>query len=71
MSREPEAAESSRLVQLFEQARKKLRGEPGQAKKLAADPIGLEPPGSDASELAAWTVLGNVLLNLDEALMKR
>ena len=27
--------------------------------------------GADVVELAAWTVVGNVLLNLDETLMKR
>jgi hypothetical protein len=28
------------------------------------------PPGADVVDLAAWTVVANVLLNLDEFLMK-
>ena len=34
-------------------------------------PLGALPAGLDAGELAAWTMVGNVLLNLDEMLMKR
>ena len=34
-------------------------------------PLGEPPPESEAVELAALTVVGNVLLNLDEMLMKR
>lgn len=40
------------------------------AKKLATDPLGPLPPGMDAAELAAWTVVANVLLNLDGVMMK-
>jgi hypothetical protein len=38
---------------------------------MATDPLGPAPAGADVTELAAWTVLSNVLLNLDETLMKR
>ena len=41
------------------------------ARKMATDPIGAEPKGVDVADLAALTVAGNVLLNLDEMLMKR
>ena len=34
-------------------------------------PLGAAPEGADVVDLAAWTVVGNVLLNLDETLMKR
>jgi Protein of unknown function (DUF1553) len=71
LSRSPEETESKRVIQLFEQTLAKLRPEPEKARKLATDPIGPLPPGSDVAELAAWTVIGNVILNLDEALMKR
>ena len=27
--------------------------------------------GSDPADMAAWTLIGNVLLNLDETMMKR
>ena len=68
LTRPPHAGEVARLVALFEQTRDKLAKEPEQAKKLAADPL---PAGVAAPEAAAWTMVGNVLLNLDETLMKR
>ncbi len=39
--------------------------------QLATKPLGPAPPGADVADLAAWTVVANVLLNLDETLMKR
>jgi mono/diheme cytochrome c family protein len=65
LSRPPHDSELARLVQLYEQAFGRLQPQPEQARKLAAESGG--PP----AELAAWTVVGNVLLNLDEMLMKR
>ena len=38
---------------------------------MAPDPIGPLPTGSNPIELAAWTLVGNVLLNLDEVFLKR
>ena len=38
---------------------------------MATDPIGPAPEGRAIEDLAALTVAGNVLLNLDEMLMKR
>jgi hypothetical protein len=38
---------------------------------MATVPIGDLPEGADVAELAAWTVVGNVILNLDEMFMKR
>jgi hypothetical protein len=38
---------------------------------MATDPLGPLPDKADPVELAAWTVLSNVLLNLDEVLMRR
>ena len=37
---------------------------------LATDPLGPLPPGMDPAELAAWTTVANVLLNLDGVLTK-
>jgi hypothetical protein len=33
--------------------------------------LGPLPKGMDPTEAAAWTAVGNVILNLDEMLMKR
>ena len=40
------------------------------AKALATDPLGPLPEGADAADLAAWTVVANVLLNLDGVLTR-
>ena len=39
--------------------------------KLATEPLGKLPPGMDPVDLAAWTVVANVLLNLDAMLVFR
>ena len=41
------------------------------AKKMATDPLGPAPKDADLADLASLTVAANVLLNLDEILMKR
>ena len=47
-----------------------LSGTPEQAAQLIANPD-LPPPATfSAPDLAAWTAVANVLLNLDETLMK-
>ncbi len=69
--REGQGAEVARLVQLYEVSRARFENSPDDAKQLATDPLGPLPAGMIESELAAWTVVANVLLNLDEILMKR
>ncbi|MEZ6065893.1 MAG: DUF1553 domain-containing protein [Planctomycetaceae bacterium] len=71
LARNPSEAELARLVDLYEQAKSRFAENPSEAEKLATDPLGPLPEGADRSEFAAWTLVGNVLLNLDEMLMKR
>jgi hypothetical protein len=71
LGRPATAAEANRLAALFQTAKAKYLTDPTAAAKMAADPLGPPPAGSDVVELAAWTVVGNVLLNLDETLMRR
>lgn len=71
VARSPEANELQTLIALHQQAIEDLKGRPEEAKRLATDPLGPLPEGADAIELAAWTALANVLLNLDETLMRR
>lgn len=71
LARPAETTERDRLVTLFEKTRSRFEKDPDAARKLATDPLGPAPAGMDVAELAAWTVVGNVLLNLDETLMKR
>lgn len=68
--REPSAAEIKRILALYEMTRKHFESATEDAKLLATDP--LNPPSKDADlvELATWTTIANVILNLDEMLMK-
>ena len=70
-AREPQPTELDRLVQLHETVLTRAAASPESAKLLASDPLGPVPEGLDPMDLAAWTVVGNVILNLDEMLMKR
>ncbi len=71
LARPPQQKELQRLVGLYEQARERYAKAPQEAQKLATEPIGPLPPGQAAPEMAAWTLVGNVLLNLDEMFAKR
>jgi mono/diheme cytochrome c family protein len=69
--RPPTNTEVHRLVELFDKARQDYAANPKEALSMATDPLGPLPAGLDPAELAAWTVVSNVLLNLDEMFAKR
>jgi hypothetical protein len=71
LSRPPADAEVKRIMRLYEQARASLSADASKAMALATKPLGALPAGIDPVDAAAWTVVANVLLNLDEVLMKR
>ncbi len=71
LARPPHDAELDRLTALYEVARQDFSADKVQAAALATKPLGPAPEGAVIVDLAAWTVVGNVLLNLDETLMKR
>jgi hypothetical protein len=71
LSRPPQDFEVARVVKLYEQSLVDFFSDDAAAKKMATEPIGAAPDGASVSELAAWTVVSNVLLNLDEMFMKR
>jgi Protein of unknown function (DUF1553)/Protein of unknown function (DUF1549)/Planctomycete cytochrome C len=67
----PARAEQARqLVDLFTTEREHYRKDTGAARELATEPLGPLPEGMEADELAAWTVVANVLLNMDAVLTK-
>jgi hypothetical protein len=68
LSRNPSKAEVERLTTLFDAQQKNFNNDPEAAKKMATDPLGPAPDGFPLADLAAWTVVSNVLLNLDETL---
>ena len=71
LSRAPSEPELRRLGQLLEESLQNFAADKPRALKMAVDPIGPLPPGTDPVELASWTAFSNVLLNLDESLMRR
>ena len=71
LQREPSPREAARISQLLTEAREQFAKDPKQAADMATNPVGAAPKGADITELAAWTAVSNVLLNLDETLMKR
>ena len=68
--RRPAEGEANRILQLFEEQLAHYRQHKDAAHKMATVPLGPLPDGVDVAEMAAWTVVASVLLNLDETLSK-
>jgi hypothetical protein len=70
VARAPSAKERDVLLALYRETLDKYRKDAKAAEAMAkggGQPI---PEGADVAELAAWTVVANVLLNLDETITK-
>ncbi len=70
-NRSPTASEQAALLELLIAGRQHLKDRAEDAKRLATEPLGALPPEADVVDLAAWTAVCNVVMNLDEVLMKR
>ena len=70
LCRPPRSEQVRQVMKLFESEREHYRKDSKAATAMATDPLGPLPPSIDAAEVAAWTVVANVLLNLDAVLMK-
>jgi hypothetical protein len=71
LSRSPSSGELKSLVAFYEQTLGRYSSDKELAMKMATDPIGPLPQAAGAAELASLTLAANVMLNLDEMLMKR
>jgi hypothetical protein len=69
--RPPTEKEARRLAALFDKARAQYEKDSAKALAIATKPLGPAPKDMNVADLAAWTVVANVLLNLDETLAKR
>ncbi len=58
------------LLELLTEQRTHYQSQDAAALAMATDPLGPLPSGANAVEHAAWTVVANVLLNMDEFLNK-
>ena len=70
LSRPARGDEVEQLRQLYDQITLTYRDDALAARQMAWEPLG-ETDQFDLTELASWTVLSNVLLNLDETLAPR
>jgi len=72
LARKPLPAESGHLVELYHENLDRYRRDPAAAEVTAMTALATiaSAGGLDKAELAAWTVVANVLLNLDETLTK-
>jgi hypothetical protein len=68
LARQPAADEVQRLVALYNSERQHYERDPEAAAKIATSELGAPDGSPNMAELAAWTVVSNVLLNLDETL---
>jgi len=66
-ARAPKTAELDKLLSLYTQQMEKLKGDAAAVKAITK---GITAPETELPELAALTVIANVILNLDETLTK-
>ncbi|MCA9291949.1 MAG: PSD1 domain-containing protein [Phycisphaerales bacterium] len=72
VARAPSEAETAMLVDLLSDARQALAAAPDQAGALLREArVDVPPDDATTVERASWVVVANVLLNLDEMLVKR
>jgi len=71
LCRPAQPAQIEQLVLLYQRELEHYRADADAAKQMATVPLGPAPAASDVAELAAWTVVANVILNLDGVLTKR
>ena len=70
-TRGPSSQEVTVLAESLERIRNRFAADQAAARQMATPASGPAPADAELTELAAWTVLSNVLLNLDETLTRR
>jgi hypothetical protein len=70
LGREAESSEAERLIRLLEKHRAEYAADPQAAEALVSVGISPRAEGVDLPELAAWTSVSRVLLNLNETITR-
>ena len=70
LAREPTRGEQERLIRLFQEQKEIYQRDPSLARTVSRDGNIQIAPGLNEIEFAAWAMVANVLLNLDEALVR-
>ena len=70
LSRRAEAEEVTMIGAFLDGQLSRYRVAPEEARKAVSFGESKAPAGLDAVELASWTLVGNLILNLDEAVMR-
>ena len=70
LSRPPKPAERERLVKFYDQQLKSFTHDAASAEELLSQGSAERPATLDIRKLAAWMMVANVLLNLDETITK-
>lgn len=70
LARPPSPREKAILAGLYHRQLARFRTFAGESEKLVSNGRAPRPMSLDTAELAAWTIVGNVLLNLDETVNK-
>jgi len=69
-ARRPDESELNEMVELYQESLAEFQKDQEAAEKLIGVGESKRNESLDASELAAWTMIGNLLLNLDETVTK-
>jgi hypothetical protein len=70
LGRPPRPDECESLGRFYEAQREHYRDNAADAAKFTAIGFHPPPPGVDRTELAAWTSVARVLMNLNEAIVR-
>jgi hypothetical protein len=70
LCRPPQIDQVKQLMGLYQETKEHYRKDAKAGLALATEPIGPLPAGMQADEMAAWTAVANVLLNLDGVMTK-
>jgi len=70
LCRPPRSEQVEQLIGLYQGELVRYQKDRAAALALATEPLGPLPAGMDPADLAAWTTVANVLLNLDGVLTK-